>query len=45
VTVDELYLFARDSLRLDYIFWGTQEPYYTSEILPYLRELSAGATR
>ena len=23
-------------LRLDYIFWGTQEPYYSEEILPYL---------
>jgi hypothetical protein len=42
VTVDELYRFARDSLRLDYIFWGTQEPYYTDEILPYLRSLSRG---
>ena len=40
VTVDELYRFARDRLRLDYIFWGTQEPYYSDEILPYLRNLS-----
>jgi len=39
VTVDELYRFARDSLRLDYIFWGTQEPYYSDQILPFLREL------
>jgi len=43
VTVDELYRFARDSLRLDYIFWGTQEPYYSEQILPYLRELGSGA--
>lgn len=42
VTVDELYEFAKDHLRLDYIFWGTQEPYYSSEILPYLRDLAAG---
>ena len=26
VTVDELCRFARDRLRLDHIFWGTQEP-------------------
>lgn len=39
VTVDELYRFARDSLHLDYIFWGTQEPYYSDQILPFLREL------
>jgi len=39
VTVDELYRFAKDHLRLDYIFWGTEEPYYSTEILPYLRGL------
>ena len=41
VTVDELYTFAREQLRVDYIFWGTQEPYYSEEILPYLHELDA----
>jgi hypothetical protein len=39
VTVVELHRFARDYLRLDYIFWGTQEPYYSTEIIPYLRRL------
>jgi hypothetical protein len=39
VTVPELYGFAKDYLRLDYIFWGTEEPYYSREILPYLRTL------
>jgi hypothetical protein len=39
VTVDELYRFARDGLRLDYIFWGTQEPYYSDQVLPFLRTL------
>jgi hypothetical protein len=38
-TVDDVYRFARDSLRLDYIFWGTQEPYYSRDILPYLRTI------
>lgn len=36
VTVAELYRFAKERLRLDYVFWGTQEPYYSKEILPYL---------
>ena len=35
-TVEELYAFASHDLRLDYIFWGTQEPYYSEEVLPYL---------
>jgi hypothetical protein len=39
VTVTELYRFANSRLRLDYIFWGTQEPYYSEEILPYIRGL------
>ena len=40
VTVGELYEFARDDLRVDYIFWGTQEPYYSDEILPYIHNLA-----
>ena len=43
VTVPELVAFARDSLRLDYIFWGMQEPYYTRDVLPWLRSLTAAA--
>lgn len=42
VTVDELYRFARDRLRLNYIFWGTQEPYYSNQVLPYIRGLLGG---
>jgi hypothetical protein len=37
VTVAELYRFAADHLRLDYIFWGTQEPYYSTETVPFVR--------
>lgn len=37
VTVDELHRVAVDRLRLDYIFWGTQEPYYSKAIVPFLR--------
>ena len=45
VTVDELYQFARDRLRLDYIFWGTQEPHYSTQIMPYLNGLTGGDGR
>lgn len=37
VTVPMLAAFAADSLHLDYVFWGLQEPYYTRDILPWLR--------
>ncbi len=40
VTVDELYRYARDQLRLDYVFWGTQEPHYSGSVLPYLAALA-----
>lgn len=42
VTVDALYRYAAHHLRLDYIFWGAEEPYYTQDVLPYLRALSPG---
>jgi hypothetical protein len=37
VQVGELVQFATDNLKLDYIFWGTEEPYYSREIIPFLR--------
>jgi hypothetical protein len=40
VTAEELYEFARDELRLDYVFWSAQEPYLSDEILPYLQGLA-----
>ena len=43
VTVDELYRFATGYLRTNYVFWGTEEPYYSTEILPYLRNLRTRA--
>ncbi|MBP7550298.1 MAG: hypothetical protein KA761_08420 [Gemmatimonadaceae bacterium] len=39
ITLPELYAFAVTRLRLDYIFWGTEEPYYTQDVLPFLRGL------
>lgn len=41
VTVAKLYRFAKERLRLDYSFWGTQEPYYSEEILPFLKRQAA----
>ena len=45
VTVAELYRYAQDPLRLDYIFWGTQQPHYSDEILPFLRGLVSDVER
>jgi hypothetical protein len=39
VTVEELDAYARDPLHLDYLFWGTEEPYWSEEVVPYLRSL------
>ena len=39
VTPAELNRFAREPLRLDYVFWGTEEPYYSREVLPFLQGL------
>jgi hypothetical protein len=39
VTVGELYRFATDRLRVDYLFWGTEEPYYSRDVLPFIRGL------
>jgi hypothetical protein len=40
VSVADLVHFATDTLRLDYIFWGTEEPYYSTEVLPWLARLA-----
>jgi len=37
VKVSDLIQFAKDYLKLDYIFWGTQEPYYSCDVVPTLR--------
>ena len=37
VTVPELVEFATQYLRVNYIFWCTQEPYYSQKLLPILR--------
>jgi hypothetical protein len=39
VTVPEILDFAQNYLRLDYVFWCTEEPYYSTQVLPLLRSL------
>lgn len=38
VTARVLLDFAWKNLRLDYIFWGREEPYYSKEIIPLIRQ-------
>ena len=37
VTIAELLKFGTDELKLDYIFWCTEEPYYSQELIPFMR--------
>jgi hypothetical protein len=39
VEVAELVKFATEYLNVDYIFWGTEEPYYSEAVIPFLRGL------
>jgi hypothetical protein len=36
LTIPELLQFATDYLHVDYIFWCTEEPYYSQKLLPFL---------
>jgi hypothetical protein len=36
ITVPELLKFAVEELDLDYLFWCTEEPYYSQELIPFL---------
>lgn len=38
VTVAEIYTFGKREIGLNYIFWCTQEPYYTKHLIPYLQK-------
>jgi hypothetical protein len=37
MTIADLMAFAHDYLKVDYVFWCTQEPFYSQKLLPYLR--------
>lgn len=37
VTISELFEFASGFLRVGYIFWCTQEPFYSKQVIPFLQ--------
>jgi hypothetical protein len=37
VTLAEIVEFGTEYLRLDYIFWCTEEPYFSKELIPFLK--------
>ena len=37
ITIPELFKFATEDLRVNYIFWCTQEPYYSEQLIPFLK--------
>ena len=39
ITIPELLKFATEFLKVDYIFWCTQEPYYSEQLIPFLRRV------
>ena len=38
MTIGELLAFAKDQLMVDYVFWCTEEPYYSTELIPFLNK-------
>jgi len=37
ITIPELVEFAKEYLKVDYIFWCTQEPFYSGKLIPFLQ--------
>ncbi len=37
MTIPELIRFAAENLKVDYLFWCTQEPFYSQELIPFFR--------
>jgi hypothetical protein len=40
--IAELLKFGSEELKLDYIFWCTEEPYYSQELIPFMRAAKRG---
>ena len=40
--IGELLSFATEYLKIDYIFWCTEEPYYSQELIPFMRAAKRG---
>ena len=39
ITSEEIYEFAKNYLHLTYIFWGTEEPFFHKQTIPFLQSL------
>lgn len=39
VTISEMIEFATEYLKVDYIFWCTQEPHYSEQVIPFLKHV------
>jgi hypothetical protein len=37
VTIPELIAYATDYLKVDYVFWSTQEPFYSGQLIPLMK--------
>jgi hypothetical protein len=44
MTVTELIQFATQNLKVDHLFWCTQEPFYSQELIPLLRGPAPGGS-
>jgi hypothetical protein len=42
ITAEEIFQFSENELHLTYIFWGTENPFFQSETLPFLKTKRAG---
>jgi hypothetical protein len=45
VTIPELTAFGAEHLKVNYIFWCTQEPYYSRDLIPFLQASERAPTR
>jgi hypothetical protein len=45
ITAEEIYQFGKDYLHLSYIFWGTEDPFFYGQVIPFLKSLKAKATK
>ena len=41
ITAEEIYQFAENELHLKYIFWGTENLYFQSQTVPFLKAKKA----
>jgi hypothetical protein len=39
ITIAQMYNFAKRYLKTDYIFWCTEEPYFSNEVIPFIKNL------